>query len=156
MYNQTKGSTLQSYIQDIKAKFQIDWMTTSWSDLRKPLHSALAARLYILQSSGGIDIPRSVSDQADFWKSYYRPGGDTDDFVVALEQLEQGIVHRDETLVDIYDLTVCYHPRGLDLDRLELHCVFQDASSLKDWTWCLYSMGLAVSIHETFGPFSSL
>jgi hypothetical protein len=48
MYDQTKTSTYLSDTRDaIQAHLGIDWMSTSWQDLRKPLYSGLAAALYI-------------------------------------------------------------------------------------------------------------
>jgi hypothetical protein len=80
------------YIKDIQAAFSIDWPSVSWSDLTKPLYSALGARLYIQYQSRSEanGIPRNVADQAKFWKKYYRPNGDTNDYVTAAERLEKG------------------------------------------------------------------
>ena len=50
----------------------INWTATEWRDLRKPLWSALAARLYLttIQSS---DIPLSINhdEQANYWFTHY-------------------------------------------------------------------------------------
>lgn len=40
-------SAMASYISEVKDQLLVDWQTVSWSDLRKPLHSALGARFYI-------------------------------------------------------------------------------------------------------------
>ena len=52
LFDETKNtasheSSLASLYQDIQAKFSIDWAEVQWYDLRKPLYSALAARLYL-------------------------------------------------------------------------------------------------------------
>ena len=56
----------------IKSAFGIDWAKTSWSDLRKPLYSAIAARLVLANKSP--PIPSSLSGQAKYWKQYYNSG----------------------------------------------------------------------------------
>ena len=53
----------------IKEKFGIDWMKTSWEDLRKPFYSGLAARLYL--SNIPEAIPADVEEQAKYWKKHY-------------------------------------------------------------------------------------
>ena len=53
----------------IKEKLGIDWSTVTYSDLRKPLYSALAARQVI--SNWPRAIPDTVDGQANEWKTYY-------------------------------------------------------------------------------------
>jgi len=69
---------LLKYTMDIREKFDIDWSSVEWKDLRKPLYSALGARLYILYKRrvSRDSIPRSIDHQAEFWHSYYRPEGE--------------------------------------------------------------------------------
>lgn len=45
---------LGRYRRFIKAKLAIDWTKTRWQDLRKPLYSGLAARLYLAKISAPI------------------------------------------------------------------------------------------------------
>ena len=47
----------------------IDWTTVQWVDLRKPLYSALAARLFL--SNVPSAIPSGLQEQAAYWKNYY-------------------------------------------------------------------------------------
>ena len=53
----------------IKSSFGIDWAQTSWSDLRKPLYSAIAARLFLSNKPGA--IPSDLDGQARYWKNNY-------------------------------------------------------------------------------------
>jgi len=53
----------------IKKAFCIDWRSVSWMDLRKPLYSAIAARLFLSNKPGA--IPSTLSGQAKYWKVHY-------------------------------------------------------------------------------------
>jgi len=96
MFNVTKSSSfnnfMRQYVTDIQSSFNIDWPSTAWSDLTKPLYSALGAYLYIVYSSrySSTGIPRDITLQASFWRMYYRPSGDTNDFVDGANHLETG------------------------------------------------------------------
>jgi len=81
---------LTKYVMDIQKRFGIDWSSVEWKDLRKPLYSALGARLYVLFQSRMSDdnIPLSIEDQARFWKAHYRPDGDEQRFNTLAIKLE--------------------------------------------------------------------
>jgi len=83
---------LLEYIKGIQASFGIDWPSVTWEDLRKPLYSALGARMYILYNSRNDPngIPRDIEGQATFWCAYYRPAGDEQDYIAAANALEKG------------------------------------------------------------------
>ncbi len=53
----------------IKDAFGIDWQSVQGSDLRAPLYSGLAARLFLLTIPQA--IPSGVAEQAAYWKKYY-------------------------------------------------------------------------------------
>ena len=55
------------------------------------------ARMYIAYSSRDAKdgIPRDIDGQAEFWKKYYRPSGDIQDYLAAADALEKG---RDKSL----------------------------------------------------------
>lgn len=55
--------------EGIAEAFNINWPAISWLDLRKPLVSALAARIYF--ELDAVDIPPAgkVNDQGEFWKN---------------------------------------------------------------------------------------
>jgi len=96
MFDKTQSSSTKTYLQpyfnDIKKAFGIDWAKLTWQDLTKPLHSALAARLYVEYESRNdkTGIPRSIDDQSKFWVKYYRTSGSAKDFVSSASRLEQG------------------------------------------------------------------
>lgn len=59
---------LKEHYKKIKQKTGIDWTKVTWEDLRKPLYSALAARLYLL------NIPKNKLDMSNhekYWKEFY-------------------------------------------------------------------------------------
>ena len=73
---------LKAKFKKIKASLAIDWMDVSWSDLRKPLYSAIAARLFLLNIPD--PIPSDLLGQAKFWKKYYnssKGAGTVEDFI---------------------------------------------------------------------------
>jgi hypothetical protein len=97
MFDETQSdesfSTLKQYFIGIKQTFDIDWTVVSWSDLKKPLYSALGARLYIqLRLQSSLVIPRAVNEQAVFWMTYYNSAGRTVDFIGAVTNLNQGLL----------------------------------------------------------------
>ena len=73
----------------IKEAFGIDWRNVQWRDLRKPLYSGIAARLYI--SNILLNIPCGIAEQATYWKTYYnRNGAGTEQkFVSDVQSLSQ-------------------------------------------------------------------
>ena len=59
----------RKYHAQIKKHFGIDWARTTWYDLRKPLYSGLAARLFLVKIPAA--IPSDLPGQAAYWKLYY-------------------------------------------------------------------------------------
>lgn len=55
--------------QKIQEAFGIDWPSMEWSDLRIPLYSGIAARLFLLNIPES--IPCDIDGQARYWKRYY-------------------------------------------------------------------------------------
>ena len=70
---------LKKKLELIKNKYGIDWLKTSWKDLRKPLYSGLAAALYL--SNIPEAIPADVEGQAKYWKKYYNTSGKVEHFL---------------------------------------------------------------------------
>lgn len=68
-----------------------EWELVQWEDLNKPLWSALAARLVVLQAKlnnlTDIPAPSDVSGQATFWNDYYNKEGNTSLFQMAVQIL---------------------------------------------------------------------
>ena len=78
----------QQLLQDITTHFNIDWTATVWSDLRKPLFSALAARLYFEVITAEIPLSPDISAQGNYWATYYTSSGGTQtEFVNAINEL---------------------------------------------------------------------
>jgi hypothetical protein len=85
---------LKAKYDAIKAAFKIDgkdlaWSKVVWDDLKKPLYSGLAARLYL--SIVEELIPENLDKQAEYWKEYYNTElglGKPEDFIIAIEALE--------------------------------------------------------------------
>ena len=88
MFNVTLASTA-AYILEVNTYYNIDWASMTWSDLRKPLCSGLAARIYTEEMRGSTLIPRPAEDQGDFHVNFYRPGGDADVFTALVNELDQ-------------------------------------------------------------------
>ena len=58
--------------QRIADVFLVDWVgAINWVDLRKPLFSALAARLFLVTVAEVIPMAGDVAGQAEYWKSHY-------------------------------------------------------------------------------------
>lgn len=64
---------MQAAWAKVKQSFGIDWQNVKESDLRKPLIGAIAARLYMLRQ--GKEIPKTVEEQAVYWKQNYNKSG---------------------------------------------------------------------------------
>lgn len=60
---------LQQAYQLIRQNLRIDWTKVKWQELRKPLYSAIAARLKYRNVPS--PIPDSVSEQGKYWKKHY-------------------------------------------------------------------------------------
>ena len=92
-FQQTKDtmahSQLQAPVNNIISSFGITWSSTQWVDLRKPLYSALAARLYFYLISTNIPLAADLSGQASYWVDEYTSnGGTTTEFVNSVLQLQ--------------------------------------------------------------------
>ena len=81
------NSTLINLHQQIESKFSIQWSSVEWNDLRKPLYSALAARLYFYTVSASVPISSNIQSQASYWVTYYNPFGSVFNFVTLVNQL---------------------------------------------------------------------
>jgi len=109
MFDVTQSPPAASYlaptIADVRTKLGIDWPTVTWSDLTKPLHSAVGARLYLqYQSRNELNgIPRATVDQAQFWVNYYRPAGDPDYFVNLCNRLSSDCINAGTDIVFVLD-----------------------------------------------------
>ena len=83
---------LHAKYQKIQEHFGIDWPTVQWMDLRKPLFSALAARLLLSNKSPSIPRASNLSGQAEYWKLHYNTQsgkGTVKNFIDDVKALEQ-------------------------------------------------------------------
>lgn len=79
---------LPAKIQLIEEFLRINWLEVEWRDLRRPLYSALAARLVIFNAPVSVPPPNDLAGQAQFWVEYYNRDGDTSNFVTTSTGLE--------------------------------------------------------------------
>ena len=91
MFNRTQvivGSTRTSRLAaNIQVEFGIDWQAITWEDLRKPLFSGLAARLFLSDIMEPIPLASNIEGQANYWKTYYdlpSGPGTEEEFVAAV------------------------------------------------------------------------
>ena len=91
IFNETKNtasySILTSLHQSIQSNFSIQWSSVEWNDLRKPLYSALSARLYFYTVSASIPISSNIQSQATYWMTYYNTAGSASYFVTLVNEL---------------------------------------------------------------------
>ncbi|XP_072040074.1 uncharacterized protein, partial [Amphiura filiformis] len=85
----TSHPGLVNKFAQIKQAFGIDWQAVQQSDLRKPLYSAIAARLYLSNIKPA--IPKDLEAQAAYWKKYYNTeagAGTEQDFIDRVKECE--------------------------------------------------------------------
>ena len=78
--------------QKIKKVFNIDWPNVQRMDLRKPLYSGLAARLFLSNIVQEIPPASDIMGQAQYWKTYYNTdlgNGTVQDFIEKVKKLEK-------------------------------------------------------------------
>ena len=76
--------------EQIMLIFGINWKAVQWSELNKPLYSALAAQLVLFNAQDSIPSDSDVLAQAHFWRDNYNADGVIQDFINAAERLEGG------------------------------------------------------------------
>ena len=94
IFNQTQNVVanpeLSQLYQQIVDVLLLDWLNVSWVDLRRPLYSALAARLYFVIVPEAIPMAGEVQGQAEYWKRNYNsdPSDTVQQFVDSVNELE--------------------------------------------------------------------
>lgn len=69
MFRETQNNgRLSSQYNIIFNQFGFDWNRVSWSDLRKPLYSGVAAALYTILHGG---TQWRIEDQAQFYEQHF-------------------------------------------------------------------------------------
>ena len=86
--NVTQYTRLPAKFQQIQIHFEINWLSVQWRELRKPLYSALAARLVIYIAPRSIPTADDLPGQAQFWVTHYNRNGDASAFVTTSSGLE--------------------------------------------------------------------
>lgn len=86
--NTAQYTRLPAKFQQIQLHFGISWLNVQWRELRKPLYSALAARLVIYIAPQSIPTADDLQGQAQFWVVYYNRDGDATEFVTTSRGLE--------------------------------------------------------------------
>ena len=79
---------LRAKFDQIRRQFNVDWCSVRWSDLRKPLYSAIAARLALYNFPRTIPKAIDESAQAQLWADYYRQEGSVKEFVTVTSELK--------------------------------------------------------------------
>lgn len=75
--NTSSYPKLTTKFNEIQKHFGIDWRDVQWEDLRKPLYSGLAARLFLFNIPDTIPAANDIQAQGEYWKKYYNtPAGD--------------------------------------------------------------------------------
>ena len=75
---------IQSACSSISTSLGIHWPAVTWSDLRKPLYSGVAAALSTLLTLGSQSISGNVTAQANLWVQMY--GGQSTTFSDTADQ----------------------------------------------------------------------
>ena len=104
------ASVIRATCDTIRREFGIDWTTVTWSDLRKPLYSGLAAVLYLMQRMGSnsTSIPSSIEGQESFWTHYYHFGAPVRNFTSAALSTTFGKVN--DHFADKHDVNLSTPP----------------------------------------------
>ncbi len=80
--NTKSHPNLKNIYAKLKEKSNIDWSKIQYSDMTKPLYSALAARILLLNNPES--IPTDEEGQAQYWKTHYNTvsgAGTVEDFL---------------------------------------------------------------------------
>ena len=89
VFQDTKN-TGPAKLVDINDHLGIEWAGVEWNDLRKPLYSAIAARLVLYNVPVAIPEANDIQTQAEYWEDYYNLAGSISEFTGAARELEGG------------------------------------------------------------------
>ena len=98
---QFKQTLIHANDTSSQAAFGITWSTMTWSDLRKPLYSAIAAGLVALNTNSASTFPVTVGEQAALYHSMY--GGDEAVFQALIKHLDTACVSQLLDIVFVLD-----------------------------------------------------
>ena len=91
--NVASHAKLKGHFKKINTDFGIDWSTVKYEDLRKPLYSAIAARLKYLNIASPIPPSWQLTRQAKYWKEHYN----TRSGKGSVSKFKNDIVHIDQS-----------------------------------------------------------
>ena len=80
---------LDSLHNKIQVYFGIDWQYVNWKDLRIPLYSGLAVRIYLWIVGKSIPLAGEIIEQAVYWRAIWNHNGTEKHFVTLVEALEK-------------------------------------------------------------------
>ena len=86
--NISRYRRLAGRFQQIQIHYGIDWPSVEWKELRKPIFSALAARLVLYVAPTAIPSSTDLPGQSQFWISNYNNNGDASSFVTTSSGLQ--------------------------------------------------------------------
>ena len=88
----TSHRRLAKKLDKIHDSFAINWREVQWEDLRKPLYSGLAARLFLSNIPEFIPVASDIRAQGQYWKKHYNTddrAGTADKFVEDIGALKE-------------------------------------------------------------------
>ena len=94
--------------EQIMLVFGINWEAVQWSELNKPLYSALAAQLVLFNAQDSIPRDSDVVAQAHFWRENYNADGVVQDFINAATKLESEFSMSSTVLIHVVEMLACY------------------------------------------------
>ena len=69
--NTTSHQGLATILNSIQEQFGINWSAVCWQDLRKPLYSGLATRLFLSNVPTAIPFASDLPAQGEYWIAHY-------------------------------------------------------------------------------------
>ena len=84
-------ASLSAQYHIIRSHIGISWSLVTWSDLRKPLYSGVAAALYtLLEGHGSGAVKWKVEEQGSFWSAHFHNGSSATNFTQMASLLDLG------------------------------------------------------------------
>ena len=96
---------LATKMDKFQEKLDIDWRTVRWQDLRRPLYSGLAARLFLSNKPAVIPCASDLSAQGEYWKVHYNTSAGNG----CVEKFVQDIKNLLQLESECFDCMVFYH-----------------------------------------------
>ena len=91
----------------ISQEFAIDWTSVELEDLKRPLYSAIAARLLLFIAPERLPDANDIEGQALLWKRYYNENGSVAEFTGAAYELEGKYCRMANTVTNLFMCFSC-------------------------------------------------